>query len=198
MGCLIIVSSQEIIVELLVTLIVGIAWPVATVWVAYMFKGELKALVSRISHLKYKEVEAKFEKGLAEAEAEVKKVELTTPPALPQPERLSQLDQLRRIAEVSPRAAIMEAWVLIETAATVGGFTSGTVMPRVNPRLLTEQLVRVGKIPDESRVLMDKLRQLRNQAAHLPDFALSQDEAERYLELAVKISEIIRSASNES
>jgi hypothetical protein len=163
-----------------------------------MFKGELKALVSRISHLKYKEVEAKFEKGLAEAEAEVKKVELTTPPALPQPERLSQLDQLRRIAEVSPRAAIMEAWVLIETAATVGGFTSGTVMPRVNPRLLTEQLVRVGKIPDESRVLMDKLRQLRNQAAHLPDFALSQDEAERYLKLAVKISEIIRSASNES
>ena len=184
--------------ELFVTFIVGVAWPVATVWIAYLFKGELKALVARISHLKYKEVEAKFEKGLAEAEAQVQKVERVTPPALPQPERLSQLEQLRRIAEVSPRAAIMEAWVLIETAATAGGFASGTVMPRVNPRLLTEQLVRSGKIPEESRVLMDKLRQLRNQAAHLPDFVLSQDEAERYLELAVKISEILGSAGNES
>ena len=184
--------------ELLVTLIVGIAWPVATVWIAYLFRGELKALAARISQLKYKEVEAKFEKGLAEAEAEVQKVERVTAPALPQPERLSQLDQLRRIAEVSPRAAIMEAWVLIETAAAVGGFTSGVTIPRVNPRLLTEHLARTGKIPEESVALMDKLRQLRNQAAHLPDFALSQDEAERYLELAVKISEIIRSASNES
>jgi hypothetical protein len=183
--------------ELLVTLIVGIAWPVASVWIAYLFRGELKALVARISQLKYKEVEAKFEKGLAEAETEVKKVERETPPAFPQPERLSQLDQLRRIAEVSPRAAIMEAWVLIETAAA-GGFTSGVTIPRVNPRLLTEHLARTGKIPEESIALMDKLRQLRNQAAHLPDFALSQDEAERYLELAVKISEIIRSASNES
>lgn len=95
--------------EPIVTLIVGIAWPVATVWVAYMFKGELKALVARISHLKYKEIEAKFEKGLAEVEAEVQKAERITPPALPQPERLSQLDQLRRIAEVSPRAAIMDS-----------------------------------------------------------------------------------------
>lgn len=184
--------------ELLVTLIVGIAWPISTVWIAYLFRGELKALVARVSQLKYKEVEAKFEKGLAEAEAEVKKVEREAPPALPQSERLSQLDQLRRIAEVSPRAAIMEAWVLIETAAVTGGFTSGVTIPRVNPRQLTEHLVRSGKIPEESIALMDKLRQLRNQAAHLPDFALSQDEAERYLELAVKISEIIRSASNES
>jgi hypothetical protein len=185
-------------VELLVTLVVGIAWPVATVWVAYMFKGELKALVARISHLKYKEVEAKFEKGLAEAEAEVQKVERAAPPALPQPERLSQLDQLRRIAEVSPRAAIMEAWVLIETAASASGFVSDVAMSRAHPQLLTEHLARSGKIPVESITLMLKLRHLRNQAAHLPDFALSQDEAERYLELAVKISEIIGSAGNAS
>jgi hypothetical protein len=185
-------------VELLVTLIVGIAWPIATVWIAYLFRGELKGLVARISQVKYKDVEAKFEKGLAEAEAEVRKVERAAPPALPQPERLSQLDQLRRIAEVSPRAAIMEAWVLIETSAASAGFVSGTAIPRVNPRLLAQHLASSGKIPEESVVLMDKLRQLRNQAAHLPDFALNQDEAERYLELAVKISEIIGTAGNAS
>lgn len=184
--------------ELLVTFIIGISWPVVTAWIAYLFKGELKVLFGRISQLKYKEAEVKFEKGLAEAEVEVQKVERVTPLALPQPERLSQLDQLRRIAEVSPRAAIMEAWVLIETAAAAAGFTSGVAMPRVNPRLFTEYLANNGRIPEESIILMNKLRQLRNQAAHLPDFALSQDEAERYLELAVKISEIIRNASNES
>lgn len=179
--------------EQIVALIVGVAWPVATVWIAYIFKAELKALFARISQLKYKEVEANFEKGLAEAEAEARKVQNVARPTLPQPEKISQLDQLRRIAEVSPRAAIMEAWVLIETAAIASGITSGVSIPRVNPRTLAEYLAHSGKIPEESIALLGKLRQLRNQAAHLPEFVLSQDEAERYLELAVKISEIIGS-----
>ena len=32
--------------ELVVNLIVGIAWPVAVVWIAYVFKGELKSLLT--------------------------------------------------------------------------------------------------------------------------------------------------------
>lgn len=177
--------------EYFVSLIVGIAWPVAAVWIAYLFRGELKALLSRVSHLKYKELEAKFEKGLAEAEADARLVAQTAPPAFPPPETMTKLDQLRRIAEVSPRAAIMESWVLIESAANQAGLASGSVIPRTNTRTIVEYLARSGKLPESSIPLVEKLRHLRNQAAHLPEFALSQEEAERYLELAVTSSEII-------
>lgn len=184
--------------EHLISLIVGIAWPVAAVWIAYLFRGELKALLSRVSHLKYKELEAKFEKGLVEAEADARLVAQVLPPALPPPETMSKLDQLRRIAEVSPRAAIMESWVLIETAASQAGLISGTVIPRTNPKMIVEYLARSGKLPESSIPLIEKLRHLRNQAAHLPEFVLTQEEAERYLELAVKSSEVISSAHEQS
>ncbi|CAD6881787.1 hypothetical protein [Methylomonas albis] len=177
--------------ELLVTLITGIAWPVAVVWIAYLFKGELRSLMHRMSQLKYKDVEAKFELGLAEAEAKVTVIEQSSPSILPRPEITSKLELLRRIADVSLRAAIMEAWVLVEDAAGKSGFVQGAAVPRVNLRLFVEELVRLGKLPKGGDSLLDQMRRLRNQAAHLPDFSFNQDEADRYLQLATRMSELI-------
>lgn len=177
--------------ELLVTLLTGIAWPVAVIWIAYMFKGELRSLLHRLSQLKYKDVEAKFETGLAEAEAKGASIVQSTPALPARPEITSKLESLRRIADVSPRAAIMEAWVLVEDAAGKSGFVQGAAIPRVNPHLFVEELVRRGKLPPGSDSLLDQMRKLRNQAAHLPDFGLNQDEADRYLQLAARMSELI-------
>lgn len=180
--------------ELIVTLLTGIAWPVAVVWIAYLFKGELRSLLHRLSQLKYKDVEAKFEIGLAEAEAKVIAIEKSAPSTLPRPEITSKLELLRRIADVSPRAAIMEAWVLVEDAAGKSGFVQGAAIPRVNSHLFVDELVRLGKLPNGSSSLLDQMRRLRNQAAHLPDFSLNQDEADRYLQLAARMSELILNA----
>lgn len=177
--------------ELLVTLLTGIAWPVAVVWIAYIFKGELRSLIHRMSQLKYKDVEAKFEIGLAEAEAQVSSIEQSSPSLPSRPDITSKLESLRRIADVSPRAAIMEAWVLVEEAAGKSGFVQGAAIPRVNPHLFVEELVSREKLPKGSDSLVDQMRKLRNQAAHLPDFSLNQDEADRYLQLASRMSELI-------
>lgn len=177
--------------EFVVTLLVGIAWPVAVVWVAYLFKDEIRALLHRMSQLKYKDVEAKFELGLAQAEAKAIAIDIPKPFAPPSPEVTSKLESLRRIADVSPGAAILEAWVLVEEAAGKSGFAQGAAQPRVNPYLFVEELVRLGKLPAGSEGLLDQMRKLRNQAVHLPDFSISQDEADRYLELASKMSELI-------
>jgi hypothetical protein len=181
--------------ELLVKLLIGLAWPFAVIWVAYLFKGELRSLLLRISQLKYKDIEAKFESGLTEAEAKVTAIEKSTPSSLQRPEITSKLEQLRRIADVSPRAAIMEAWMLVEDAAGKSGFVQGAAIPRVNPRLFVKELVHLGKLPMGSDSLLDQMRQLRNQAAHLPDFSLNQDEADRYLRLAASMSGLILGAS---
>ena len=180
--------------ELLVNLLVGIAWPVAVVWIAYLFKGELRSLLHRMSQLKYKDVEAKFEIGLAEAEAKALTIERAVPQLPQRAEIITKLESLRRIADVSPRAAIMEAWVLVEEAAGRSGFVQGATVPRVNPYLFVEELVKLGKLPKGSDSLLDQMRSLRNQAAHLSDFSLNQDEADRYLQLAAKMSELILDA----
>lgn len=181
--------------ELVVNLIVGIAWPVAVVWIAYVFKGELKSLLRRVSQLKYKDLEAQFGAGLALAESEVSSLQ-AAPPAAPRPELLSKLESLRRISDVSPRAAILEAWVLVEDAAGRSGFVQGASIPRINPHLYVEELVRLGKLPAGSDSLLDQMRKLRNQAAHMPDFTVDQDEADRYLQLATRMSELILSVND--
>lgn len=109
------------------------------------------------------------------------------------PELTSRLEQLRRIAEVSPRASILEPWVLVEEAAARSGFVQGAGVPRVNPSLFVEELIRLGKLPPDSAALVRQLRKLRNQATHLPDVSITQDEADRYLELAATASELILS-----
>ena len=182
--------------EQFVNLIIGIAWPVALVWVAYLFKGELRSLMHRMSQLKYKDVEAKFEIGLAEAEAKISSIGISAVASPPRSEITSKLESLRRIADVSPRAAIMESWVLVEDAAGRSGFVQGASIPKVNPHLFVEELVRLGKLPKESEVFLDQMRKLRNQAANLPDFSINQDEADRYLQLAARMSELILNAES--
>ena len=177
--------------EPFVNLIVGIAWPAAVVWVAYLFKGELRSLMKRISQIKYKDAEANFANALAQAESSASSIAQLPVNAPPQPEINSKLDSLRRIADVSPRAAIMEAWVLVEDSAARSGHVQGAAVPRVNPRSFVEDLISRGKLPPESGPLLDQMRKLRNQAAHLPDFVISQDEADRYLQLAARMSELI-------
>lgn len=179
--------------ELIVKLLVGIAWPAAVVWVAMLFKNEIRSVLRRISQLKYKDLEASFDKGLGEAEAKAAIVSTNEVTQSLHKEITPRLEQLRRIAEVSPRASILEAWVLVEEAAAKSGFVQGAAVPRVNPYLFVEELIRLGKLPAASSELVEKLRELRNQAAHLPDFSITQKEADRYLELAAQTSELILS-----
>lgn len=175
----------------LVALISALAWPAAAVWISYLFRSEIRGLVSRMSHLKYKDMEATFERELKDAEASAESISKQQTPALPKPELLSKLEQLQRIADVSPRAAILEAWLLVEGAAGESGFVQGAAIPRVNPMLFVDWLVRERKVPADSVKVVSALRDLRNKAAHLPDFSISRDEAERYLRLAVQLSTLI-------
>jgi len=177
--------------EHLVEIIKAIAWPASIIWLGYIFRNEVRQLLGRVSSFKYKDVEANFEKDLSEAENSAKTLETTNTER--SEETLSQQDQLLRIAEVSPRAAIVEAWTLIETAAIRSGLVHGTAMKRTSPKMILEVLSNSGKLSSESILLIENLRRIRNRATHMPDFAITQSEAERYLGLAVQSSSIIES-----
>jgi len=180
--------------DALVNLATGLAWPVAAIWLAYLLRPELQKLIDKIASVKVGVAEANFRESLEKVEVEAAKLPQT---AMTEPDKkdeiMPRLDQLRRIAAVSPRAAIMEAWVLVETAAlSSGSFSDSNRRPTAIA--LLHHIVTTGKLSQNSANMIISLRNLRNQAAHLPDFALTQEEAERYLELAVTVSELIENA----
>ena len=180
-----------------VELVKAIAWPVVVIWLAYLFKEQFVGMLSRVSKLKGKFKDLEFETALDQAEASVAVIEkeISVRPAI-DARTESQIEQLKRIAEISPRAAIVEAWRVIEGAAAKSGFVQGGQVPLKNAPLYVDWLVQTGKLPPESSHLITELKLLRNQAAHtqradLPEFQLTQRDAERYLELAAKVSSLI-------
>jgi hypothetical protein len=62
--------------------------------------------------------------------------------------------------------------------------------------MIVEYLINSGKFSPESINLIEQLRRIRNQASHMPDFAISQNEAERYLDLAVQSAGVINAAKS--
>ena len=93
--------------------------------------------------------------------------------------------QLHQLVDVSPRACILESFLLIENAAQnlatedLGGSLSATRVIRV-----IEGLVKEGRIPPEAGALAEQLRQLRNKAVHANTETLSADRAHEYVDLA--------------
>lgn len=175
--------------EHLVELVKAIAWPAAAIWLGYLFRTELRQLLGRVSAVKYGDVEASFGQNLDKAEKDAQGI--VSPKSEVSEEELSKKELLLRIAEVSPRAAVVEAWTLIEMAAMKNGIWSGAAIKRTNPKMILDHLEASGKFSPVSLKLVQQLKQIRNQATHLPDFAITQSEAERYLDLAIKSAAVI-------
>ena len=66
--------------EHFVEIIKAIAWPIAIVWLGYVFRSEVRQLLGRMSSLKYKDMEANFDKQLAKAESEAKSITVNKKP----------------------------------------------------------------------------------------------------------------------
>lgn len=175
-------------------LISALAWPVAFVWFVQKYGNDVKDLILRLSKVKIGNAEAEFTLGLNAAEELANGTPLVEASKdLPEEsvDFSKRMAQLERIADVSPRAAIMESWLLIEEAAGKAGFVQGASVPRINSLLFIEWLVREGKIDKSTASLVNRMRNLRNKASHLSEFELTKDEAERYLKIAVQISLLI-------
>lgn len=170
----------------IVDLIDALAWPIATVILALIFRREFRSVVRRLTALKYKDFQADFGQDLLEVEKQLKAMAAEAQGQTEEDaESLSRYERLMRITEMSPRAAIMEAWRDIEVTTkqvtdaygiSVGGHIAGIRAIR--------DLVRKGVLPDSVGSVYERMRKLRARAAHAADFAIDPEEAVRYIETA--------------
>jgi hypothetical protein len=90
--------------------------------------------------------------------------------------------RIMRLAQVSPAAAVIEAYADLEQKAKI--VATAFRLPRYSPLDVVSRLVRLGKLPEASIEYVKELRTLRNRAAHQPKQLTSSDESIEYWKLA--------------
>lgn len=188
---------MDIIIEIIKTL----AWPVTVLLLGFLFRRELRNILSRLSHLKYKDLEAQFNRELGQVEEEAKKIEtISQPGQLPSPEEESEYDRITRLVSISPRAAITEAWREIELATLKASRASGLDADtrHIAGTRHMRELVSRGLLSERILPIYDRLRRLRNRAAHVEEFAIDVADAERYIDVAINLARQLNRIGNHS
>ena len=78
-------------------------------------------------------------------------------------------------------------------AARVAGIDAP---PKSSVTLVVRSLVREGVFSEGAVEVFDRLRRLRNEAVHAPEFALDYVEVEPYIELALRLAQDLFHAGN--
>lgn len=176
----------------------AVIWPLTIIGVLLAVRKPIFNLFPAIEKLKYGDWELDFTKQVHQLAKEAKE-------SLDQP--LSKFDEATRddhkklldIAQVSPRAALLEAWMILESVAFQAlkhkdSKLTTTILK--TPLQFGITLEKLGIINCSQKEIFDKLRNLRNAAAHAMDFAFDTRAAVEYAEMALNLVNHIRSQPN--
>ena len=173
----------------------SLAWPAAVVFLALMLKKPITELIPLLRKLKYKELELEFSEEVAELKAEA--AASTSSVGIPTITQTTPQNRLLQLVNFSTRAAIMEAWLEVESAATAVASSFWNEPPndtvRNHPKL-GEYLFQCKVIDTRQLETFNKLKQLRNKAAHAEELSVSENDARSYVELASALAAHIRAA----
>lgn len=185
-------SDDVRVFESILNLLVGIAWPVAAVVIAYHFKLELAALLARLKSVKAGVAEAEFERGVVEA-VQAAEVDQGTVP-------IADADPLRSTVKLDPRGTILSEWLKVEQAvfelAEKKGLGTQTSRPSRNVLGAIKAIQSAGVLDSNLVGLFHDLRALRNAAAHRYEFSPEPSAVVQYAELARALTSEINSVLN--
>ena len=190
-----------IIDNLIIKVLETLAWPVTVIIIVVIFRKQIGRAILTVSKLKYKDLELEFDKRLQDAEREATQIQLSPPQNNRDIKELltsaSPYDRLFQLADISPRSAIIEAWLIVESitkdVAKKLGITARE--PRVGRELIRE-LVKDNKLREGTTAIYDNLRTMRNSAAHALEFEISAEDAKRYVDLAISLAHRLRMTMN--
>ncbi|WP_374564516.1 hypothetical protein [Nitrosomonas sp.] len=155
----------------------SLAWPIVTTVGLFLFRLELKRLLSRLRKGKIGDAELEFEK----------EVEVLTEKNLEgkQPPRLTERENA--IAAADPNGAVIKTWLEIEHSARKAFHKFGIAYTRTphTPFLsCLRELENGGVISFEESMLVRELQILRNRAVHEQGFFPSVESVQQYIELS--------------
>ena len=176
--------------EFLASIIGSFAWPATIILLVLLLRKPLAELIPFLERLKFRDLELNFGQRLMKVSQEAQQLLPPAAPLAPEPE----YDRLDELADVSPRAAVLESWLGVETAAVRALQRRELDLPSrdlQSPLKLRQALSSTGTIDSMQASIFDQLRSLRNAAAHAPDFSLGSTEARQYADTARRLTQII-------
>ncbi len=177
-------------------LVETLAWPAVVLIVVSLLRKELGALFAILKKVKAGPVEAEFEREINELKS-VADAEL---PAVEQQALVtSGQNELEQLAQVNPRAAIIESWRRLELAARKALSRLGITMSwrdAASPIAHARNLARNALLSQEELVLFNDLRNLRNMSVHAENFSPTLDAALSYIEVASRVQQTLRLKSD--
>lgn len=174
-------------------LIKAVAWPLTAVVLVVLLRKPIVELIPLLRRLKYKELELEFAQEVSELKAEAEAIAKEKGEEVPS--IASTSSNLLNLVAFSTRAAIMEAWFEVEsTGVTVASSFWGQSPNDAfrNMPKLGEYLLQCKVIDEKQLSVFNKLRQLRNKAAHAQDLDLNENDAKSYVQLASDLAKHIR------
>ena len=166
------------VLTFIVEIVKAIAWPVAAIFIALLFREQIVALLKRLKNGKIGPAEFEFEEDIRALKDEVMAETAA-------PHFLLRKRSIRRAAS-DPRSAILNAWLNVESEAMMVATKKGliTELEARNPGSVVRAILRADILPQRYALLLNELRYLRNQAAHELDFNPAADAVLSYVELA--------------
>lgn len=158
-----------------------VIWPLTIIAILVLFKKPILKLLPYLSTLKYKDLELSFSDQLKEVEQDMKSV--------------SGDDQQKveyhkdALANQPPTAVVIDHWRKIELAAKekVSELFSGSKELQLALQRPIEYLQQTGTFIPSTIKNLSSLRSLRNQVIHQPEYAITDELAAKYANLALKM-----------
>jgi hypothetical protein len=170
-------------------LVDSLSWPLSLAFVVFVLRKHLGKLLTdnRALKLKFKDFEVNFEKTIDAVSKSTENVARAENIAIEEVE----VPRLQSLAELSPRAAILESWIEFEeiifallkqsgeSLTRPGGVYGRTIKRSVSEAIyiLTEQ----GVLGSQFLELISELQELRNRAVHATDDDFTLRTTERYM-----------------
>lgn len=168
------------------SLIKSLAWPLVTLCLFISYKETLSKIFSNLKSLKIKDFELIVQSQISKAEQEFPEASTINETSKPNKE---EQDNIRILAEISPRAALLEAWYPFEVTVNKIGKELGIIndghASQIND--LVNGLKNSGILNEEEVNAIIRMRNIRNSAIHTENFILSASSVSEYSKLLNRI-----------
>ena len=172
-------------------LVKALAWPLTVMIILLLLRRQIAALIPALQRFRYRDLEFEFNR-------EVQELAVRAREQIPaQPIEARGLANLQELAQLSPRAVVLESWLQLEKAAMQAARRHNanlTSRELKAPLLLGKALENLGVLADETAAIYHRLRNLRNAAAHASDYSFEPEAALEYADLAYRLSDYLEQA----
>ncbi|MER8852186.1 DUF4145 domain-containing protein [Mesorhizobium australicum] len=169
--------------------VASLAWPAAVVAAVWLFRGEIRPLLPRL-RLKHKDTEISFRLDEAEkAVGQLPPPSADSPPAPPE-----ELSRFERIADISPRSALLELRREVEDVLRSEDRKFARATGASPPRGVRDILRRMSvtnRISPEAHTLLEDVLAIGNIAAHDSAATFTKEDAMRYRAVVDRAIELL-------